>query len=266
MRIAFIGGGFMGEAIIGALLKDGFAEAGHVTVSDVAAARRDHLSGTYGVAVTDDNAVAIKDAELIVLAVKPQEFANIAEGLKGRLAGGQTVLSIMAGVPLAKIIDGLAHKAVVRVMPNTAASVGEAISFWIASEAVSEETRAAVSRMLQTLGREVQVTDEKYMDMATAVSGSGPGFIFLVLEALIDGAVHIGLRRDQAEQLATQTLFGSAVLARELGKHPAELRNMVTSPGGTTAAGLQVLEDAGIRGAIIDAVEAAFERAKELSG
>jgi pyrroline-5-carboxylate reductase len=203
---------------------------------------------------------------VLLLAVKPQEFAAVAAGLKGQLTAQQTVLSIMAGVPIARISEGLGSRAVVRAMPNTAAFVGQAMSVWTASEAVSEQGRAAVAKLLGAVGRELQVSDEKYLDMATAVNGSGPGFIFLFLEAFIDGAVHVGLRRDVAEQLATQTLLGAATMALELGKHPAELRNMVTSPGGTTAAGLQVLEDIGLRGAIIDAVEAAYERARELSG
>jgi pyrroline-5-carboxylate reductase len=150
-------------------------------------------------------------------------------------------------------------------MPNTAAVVGEAISVWFARD-VPTEGREAATALLRAVGREMEVTDEKYLDMVTAVSGSGPGFLFLILEALIDAGVHVGLRRDLAEELAVQTLVGSGKLARELGKHPAELRNMVTSPGGTTAAGLQVLEDAGVRGTIIDAIEAAYLRAQELGG
>ena len=266
MRIGLIGGGFMGEAIVAALLKEGVVEPGDATVSDVAEARRQHLSSTYGVAVTTDNRDAARDAEVVLLAVKPQEFAGVAAGLKGELQSDQTALSIMAGVPIARIAEGLGHRAVVRAMPNTAAFVGQAMSVWTASEAVSAQGRDAAATLLRALGRELQVSDEKYLDMATAVSGSGPGFVFLFLEAFIDGAVHVGLRREVAEQLATQTFFGAAVMAQELRKHPAELRNMVTSPGGTTAAGLQVLEDAGLRGAIIDAIEAAYQRAQELSG
>lgn len=265
MRIGLIGGGFMGEALVAALLREGLVQAGDVTVSDVAEARRQHLTSRYGVAVTAENAEAVQGAELVVLAVKPQEFSAVAADLRGRLDGGQTVLTIMAGVPIERVVDELGHDAVVRVMPNTAAFVGQAVSVWTASDAVSDDGREAAARLLRALGREVRVSDEKYLDMATAVSGSGPGFVFLFLEAFIDAAVHIGLRRELADELAVQTLLGSACLARELGKHPAELRNMVTSPGGTTAAGLQVLEDAGLRGVIIDAVEAAYERAKELS-
>ena len=266
MRIGLVGGGFMGEALVAALLKQGVVTPADVTVSDVADARRQHLSSTYGVAVTADNREAAQGADIVVLAVKPQEFPSVGAGLKGVLKGEQTLLSIMAGVPIARIAGATGHQAVVRVMPNTAAFVGQAMSVWTAGEAVSAQGREAAAALLRGLGRELEVADEKYLDMATAVNGSGPGFIFLFLEAFIDGAVHVGLRREVAEQLATQTLLGAATMAQQMGKHPAELRNMVTSPGGTTAAGLQVLEDAGLRGAIIDAVEAAYERARELSG
>lgn len=266
MRVGLIGGGFMGEALVSALLKDGLAQPGEVTVSDVAEARREHLASQYGVSVTVDNAEAARGAEIVVLAVKPQEFDAVASGLRGKLGGGQTVASIMAGVRTERITDALGHDAVVRVMPNTAAQVGQAMSVWTATEAVSGDGLEAVSRLLRALGRELRVSDEKYLDMATALSGSGPGFVFFVIEALIDAGVHIGLRREQAEELVLQTVFGSACLALETGKHPAELRNMVTSPAGTTAAGLQVLDEAGLRGALIAAVEAAYERAKELGG
>lgn len=255
----------MGEALVSAMLKDGFVKADAVTVSDVAEARRAHFQSTYGVSTTDKNDEAAQGADILVLAVKPQEFPKIAADLKGRLEANQTLLTIMAGVPIARIVEATSHEAVVRVMPNTAASVGEAMSVWTASDAVSPEAQEAVGRMLRVFGRETKVDEEKYLDMATAVNGSGPGFIFLVLEALIDGGVHVGLPREQAEELATQTLLGSAVLARQSGKPAAELRGMVTSKGGTTAAGLQVLEDAGLRSALIGAVEAAYERAKELS-
>lgn len=263
MRIGIVGGGAMGEALVSAIVRERVAQPGDVTVSDIADARRQHLASTYKVAVTAENAEAVERAELVVLAVKPQEFSTVAKGLRGRL-DGSTVLSIMAGVPIERIASELGCRAVVRVMPNTGAFVGEAMSVWTASDGVSQEGREAAAEVLRALGREVRVDDEKYLDMATAVSGSGPGFVFLFLEALIDAGVHIGMPADMATELAVQTLFGSAALARESGKHPAELRNMVTSKGGTTAAGLQVLEERGLRAAVIDAVEAAYERAKEL--
>lgn len=264
MRVGLIGGGLMGEALLSALLRDGLAQAGELTVSDVVDARRKDLASRYGIAVTGDNGEAAQGVDLVALAVKPQDFPTVAADLRGRLSDRQTVLTIMAGVPIRRVVDGLEHKAVVRAMPNTAAFVGQSMSVWTATEAVSAEGREAAARLLGALGREAQVSDEKYLDMATALSGSGPGFVFLFLEALIDAGVRVGLGRELAQELAVQTLFGAACLARETGKHPAELRNMVTSPAGTTAAGLQALEKAGLRAAVIDAVEAAHERAKEL--
>ena len=264
MRIGFIGGGYMGEALAAAFLKEGLVAAGDVTISDVAEARRRHLSSAYGVSVTDQNSEAAAGADVVVLAVKPQEFANVAAGLRGALSDGQTLLSIMAGVSIARIVEETGHRAVVRVMPNTAAFVGQAMSVWTTSDAVPNERKQAIAGLLGALGRELQVGDEKYLDMATAVSGSGPGFVFLFLESMIDAGVRIGLQREMAEELAIQTLLGSATMAREMDKRPAELRAMVTSKGGTTAAGLQVLENAGFRRVIADAVQATYERAKEL--
>ena len=264
VRVGLIGGGHMGEALVSGLLANGVAEAKDVTVSDIAQERRDLLASRHGVSVVSEAAEAARGAELLVLAVKPQEFSTVADGLRSTLNGSQTVLTIMAGVPIAKVSAALRHEAVARAMPNAAASVGEAMTVWTATAAVSDTGREAVARLLGALGQAVYVDEERYLDMATAVSGSGPGFAFLYLEAFIDAAVNIGLRRELAEELAVQTLVGSAALARETGKHPAELRSMVTSPGGTTAAGLQVLEESGLRGAVIAAVEAAYERAKEL--
>jgi pyrroline-5-carboxylate reductase len=264
MRLGLIGGGFMGEALVSAVLKANLAAQNEITVSDIAEERRRHLVDTYGVSVTEDAKTAIADADIVVFAVKPQEFEAAAGALSGRLDHKVTVLSIMAGVPTAHVADALRHRAVVRAMPNTPAAIGQAMTVWFAGDPVSAEGREAVQRLLAALGRELAVADEKYVDMATAVNGSGPGFVFLVMEAMIDAAVHIGLRRDMAQALVLQTMLGSVMLAQETGRHPAELRNMVTSPGGTTSAGLQVLEEAGLRAAVIAAVEAAFERAKEL--
>ena len=264
MKLAIIGGGAMGEAILKACLTAGVARSDEITVSDVAAGRRDHLSATYGVAVTDDNAAAVRGAGLVLLGVKPQEFATAAEGLKGRLDTDQTVLSIMAGVPVARIAEALGHEAVVRAMPNTAAFVAQAMSVWIAGPGVTVAGRRLAAELLAALGRELEVTDERFLDIATALSGSGPGYVFLFLEALIDAGVALGLERDAAHELATQTLLGTAMLASESDKSAAELREMVTSKGGTTAAGLAVLEEAGVRDAVVRAVAAAHRRAKEL--
>lgn len=266
MRVGCIGGGSMGEALVSAWLARELVQPAEVTVSDVTDARREHMSSTYGAIVTSDNAAAVHEADVVLLAVKPQDFSDVAAGLKGKLPDSATVLSIMAGVPMRRIADELGHAAVVRVMPNTPAFVAEAMSVWMASDAVSAGARKAVATLLGAAGDELEVDDERYVDMATAVSGSGPGFVFLFLESLIDGAVQIGMADDVAERIAAQTLYGSALLAREHEKSPAELRAMVTSKGGTTAAGIEVFDEAGLRGTVVRAVEAAYRRSQELSG
>jgi pyrroline-5-carboxylate reductase len=256
----------MGEAMIAAALKRGVVKSSDVVVSDVAESRREALSRTHGVAVTGSNTEAVRNRSLIVLAVKPQEFANVAGGLSDAIERETTVLSIMAGVPIDRVRRELRHDAVARAMPNTAAAVGQAVSVWKASDDVSQEGRETVAALLGAMGKEIEVTDEAYLDMATAVSGSGPGYIFFLLESFIDAAVDVGLPRGLAEDLCVQTLLGSARLASETGKQPQELRAMVTSKGGTTAAGIDVFEGAGVRGTFQQAVAAARQRAKELAG
>ncbi len=264
MKIGLIGCGFMGEAILTAAIARGVAVASDITVAEINEARRLAIGKAHGVPTTSDASAAADGADVVLFAVKPQEFSNIGGQLKGRLKPGQTIVSIMAGVPIAKIQRALNHSAIVRVMPNTLAAIGEAISLWSTTPEVDDSDRARVAVLLAALGQELYVEDEKYLDMATALSGSGPGFVFLLIEAFVDAGVHIGFRRDVAEKLVLQTFLGSAKYAQVTGKHAAQLRNEVTSPAGTTAAGLFALEDAGVRAAIVDAVEAAYERSKEL--
>jgi pyrroline-5-carboxylate reductase len=175
-------------------------------------------------------------------------------------------MSIMAGVTIETIRAALKHDAIVRAIPNTPAQIGEGMTVWTATDAVPDASRQEVRSILAALGQEMYVNDEKYVDMATAVSSSGPAYIFLVMEALIDSAVHIGLRRDVAQRIVVQTILGSAKYAQATGKHPADLRNEVTSPAGTTTEGLLALEKAGLRLAFTEAVRAAYEKAKRLGG
>lgn len=266
LRVGLIGGGFMGSAIVEALLRNRVVEPSGIIVSEILAQRREQLAAAYGVLVTDDNVSAVQRSDICILALKPQDFPKAAVALKGRIAREQTVVSIMAGVKIATLVQALEHAAVVRVMPNTPAAVGAGFCIWTARPEVSATDRARVGQLLQAMGREIFVEDEKYVDMATAVSGSGPGFVFLLIEAMIDAAVHIGVPRQIAEPMVVQTFLGSARLAGELGKHPAELRNMVTSPGGTTAEGLLMLERARVRAGIVEAVIAAYEKTKVLGG
>lgn len=266
MKLALIGGGVMGEAIIAALLRDGIARPADIAVCDLLPARREHLGQTYSVRVSEGAAAALEGAEIALLAVKPQEFAGAARELAGRLARGQTVMSIMAGVRIATIRDALRHEPIVRAIPNTPAQIGEGMTVWTATPQVSEAAREGVRRILSALGQEIYVVEEKYVDMATAVSASGPAYVFLVMEALIDAAVHIGLRRDQAQAMVLQTVLGSARYAQATGRHPAELRNQVTSPAGTTSEALLALERAGLRAAFVQAVWEAYQKALRLGG
>ena len=264
MKLAFIGGGVMGEAMISGVLAKKIARPADIAVCDILAARRDHLQSTYGIRVDEKPAACLDGAAIAVLAVKPQEFAAAGGDLAAQINSGQTVMSIMAGVRIATICDALQHDSIVRAIPNTPAQIGEGMTVWTATDKVSEAARDEVRRVLAVLGQELYVTDEKYVDMATAVSSSGPAYVFLVMEALMDAAVHIGLRREMAERMVVQTILGSARYAQASGKHPAELRNQVTSPAGTTTEGLLALEESGLRAAFMRAVQAAYEKAKKL--
>jgi len=262
VKLAFIGGGVMGEAMISAVLKNGLAKPQDVAVCDLLSQRRDYLTSTYKIKALDKPTPVLEGADIAVLAVKPQEFSVAARELS--IKSGQTVMSIMAGVTIATIHDALKHDAIVRAIPNTPAQIGEGMAVWTATDAVPDAAREEVRSILAVLGQEMYVDDEKYVDMATAVSSSGPAYIFLVMEALIDAAVHIGLRRDAAQRMVIQTILGSARYAQATGKHPADLRNQVTSPAGTTTEGLLVLEKAGLRRAFIEAVQAAYEKTQRL--
>lgn len=263
-RVAFIGGGAMAEAMIRGLLGKEIVGRAQIIASDPLVERRTWLEGQYGVNTTSDNTEAARDATVVILAVKPQQMGEVLTGLRGRLAAPQLVLSIAAGVKIRTIAEGLEHDRVVRVMPNTPAQAGAGMSVWTATDAVGAMEREIAQSILRSFGRELYVQDEAYLDMATAVNGSGPGFIFLFLEAMIDAAVHIGLSRGMAEELVLQTAFGSVLMARETGRHLAELRNAVTSPAGTTAEGLYVLEEGRLRAVVDRAIAAAYERSKAL--
>lgn len=265
-QVAFAGGGFMGGAIIRGLIARGVAEPAEIRVCDVIPARRAALAAEHGVRTTDDLAEAARGARLIILAVKPQDFPPLGATLRPILEPGQTVLSIMAGIPSARLREALGHQRVVRAMPNTPGAVGEGFTGWTAPAAVYTEDGALVGAALDALGRHIYFPDEKYLDMVTAVSGSGPGYVMLIVEAMIDAAVLIGLRRDQAREMVLQTVAGAARYAQLTGEHPAALRDAVTSPAGTTAAGLQRLEEAGVRAAFSSAIVAAWERSRALGG
>ena len=254
----------MAEAIVRGVIQQAVASPADITVSEPIAARRSILTDTYNVSTTKDNLVALQAAEAVVLAVKPQVMPHVLEQMKGRVGKGQMVLSIAAGVKLDTLSSGLGHDVLVRAMPNTPAQIGQGITMWTTGAAASPDARETAARILRALGEEIYVEDEKYLDMATALSGGGPAYTFLVIESLIDAGVHVGLSRDIAEKLAAETVAGSAQLYRESGKHAAELKNMVTSPGGTTAEALRVLESGGLRGLFINAIVEAYKKAQRV--
>ncbi|MEK9658740.1 MAG: pyrroline-5-carboxylate reductase [Chloroflexota bacterium] len=266
MRTSFIGGGVMAEAILARALASGVLNADEVCVGEPVAARREALADAQGVGVCATGREAITGAGLVVLAVKPQHLGHVYQEVGGHLKPTQSVLSIVAGAPLAALSAGLKHQALVRVMPNTPAQVGAGVSVWTATAEVSAEARAAAAALLGCLGTAVEVADESYLDMATAISGSGPAYVFAFMEALTEAGVLLGMPREMARTLAVETVAGSGKLASESGESPALLRERVTSPGGTTAAALRVLEQMGMRSTIIEAAAAAHRRAQELGG
>ncbi len=254
----------MAEAILKGVLAANLAGPQDINVGEPVTGRRDLLTTQYGVSATENNLEAVKDADLVILAIKPQDLPSLFSQIKGKLSGDQTALSIIAGAKMSTLAQGLDHRAIIRVMPNTPAQIGEGMSVWTCSEEVAQPPRALAQSVLATVGQEVYVDDEKYLDMATAVSGSGPAYVFLIIEALIDAGVYVGLPREAARIAALQTIYGSTKLVMESGKSPAELKAMVVSPAGTTAEGLQVLERAGVPAAIVDAVNAAYLKSIKL--
>jgi pyrroline-5-carboxylate reductase len=262
-KITFIGPGVMAEAMIAGLVRQKLATPEHLLASGPREERGMELQKKYGIQATTDNAAATADADVVVLSVKPQRLSEVMKGLKS-IRKNALVLSIVAGATIQKISIALKHNAIVRSMPNTPGQIGEGITVWAASEETSDEQREMARQILGALGEEVFVEDEGYLDMATALSGTGPAYVFLFTEALIDAGVHMGFPRRIAEQLVLQTVRGSVDYYRYAQRHPATLRNQVTSPGGTSAEALYYLEKAGFRTAISRAVWAAYQRSLEL--
>ena len=235
MRLAFIGGGTMAEAILGGLLDAGLAAPAAVAIGEPVARRREYLTDKYGITADGDNRKVIRDADLVVLAIKPQDLPAVFEQLGGKLNDKQSVLSIIAGAKLSTLAEGLQHDAIIRVMPNTPAQIGCGMTMWTCAAAVPAAHRELTGQILATVGVEIYAAEEKYLDMATALSASGPAYVFMFVEALIDAGVYVGLPREMARTLALQTVFGSVKLVMETGQHPGQLKDMVVSPGGTTA-------------------------------
>ena len=267
-KIAFIGSGVMAEAMLSGLLRQKLARPENLCVSDPLPERGKELHEKYGVQSFTDNNQAAEHADVVVLSVKPQRLTEVLGSLKGAVPPGALVLSIVAGATMGKISKGLKHNAVVRSMPNTPAQIGEGITVWIASPSVSETQKETARTILSAFGDEINVDDENYLDMATALSGTGPAYVFIFMEAMIDAGVHMGFSRHVSEQLVVQTLRGSVdyyqTVNQKASVHVAALKNQVTSPGGTSAEALYYLEKAGFRTAISRAIWAAYQRSLEL--
>jgi len=262
--IALIGSGAMGEAIIAGLLRDGITSPERILASGPRSLRGSELEKQYRIRAFVDNAAAARQADVVILAVKPQKLQRVLAGLKGQIQPSAVVLSIVAGVSIQTLQDGLGHPSVVRAMPNTPAQIGRGITVWTASPSTTPEQADQARQILCALGEEVYVEEEIYLDMATAVSGTGPAYVFMFMEAWIDAGVHLGFPRRIAEQLVVETIQGTVDYYKSRKIHPAALRNEVTSPGGTSAAALYYLDKAGFRTAISRAIWAAYERSQEL--
>lgn len=264
-KIGFIGGGNMAEALIKGLLAGGFP-VDRVIASEPSEMRRDHLQEEYGIELTVDNVELMEKCEIVVLSIKPQIADEVLEEISGSYSNDKLLVSILAGVSCHQIEKHLAGSPrVVRVMPNTPALVSEGASAICRGHNSTKEDLQLVKQLFETVGK-VQVIDERQMDAATGLSGSGPAYIYTVIEALADGGVREGLRRDVAHALAVQTVVGAALMVRETGEHPAILRDRVCSPGGTAITGVSTLEKKGLRTTLMEAVSAASNRSRELGG
>jgi pyrroline-5-carboxylate reductase len=263
-RWGFVGSGKMATALVRGMIRAGAADPDRILVSDPIAEARRTLAGDSGVRPVESNAEVARDAEVVVLAVKPQSMAEVLTELRPSMTADHLVISVAAGVTLGRLADGLGPDCrLVRTMPNTPALVGEGAAAYCLGPNASEADEATVRSLLGSVGRAYRVS-ESSLDAVTGLSGSGPAFVYAVIESLSDGGVRMGLPRDVATALAAQTVLGAARMALETGLHPGVLKDQVTSPGGTTIAGLHALERGGLRAALMDAVEAATRRSAEL--
>ena len=265
LTIGFIGSGVMGEAMISGLLKQQVVKPQHIIAADVLESRGREMEQKFGIRSTTDNTVVAREADLLVLSVKPQVLDQVLPELHGS-AGRRPkiVLSIIAGAHIQQLSEGMGNPNVVRAMPNTPARIGMGITVWTAARDVPEAEREQARAVLASLGQEVFVDNEDYLDMATALSGTGPAYVFMFMEAMIDAGVHMGFSRRIAEQLVIQTMRGSVEYAAASKEHPAALRNQVTSPGGTSAEAIYHLEKGGLRTVISRAIWAAYQRSVAL--
>ncbi|MCK5391703.1 MAG: pyrroline-5-carboxylate reductase [Deltaproteobacteria bacterium] len=265
-KIAFIGAGNMAEALIKGLITSGVYKSGDIIAADVLKKRLDHLSSEYRIKISDKNDKAAKQADIIVLSVKPHHVLDVLEEINSELTPSKIVITIAAGISIPAISQVLENKTkIIRVMPNTPALVLAGASVLYCNENVNSNERRRVKKIFESIGIAYIVEDEALLDPATGLSGSGPAFVSIFIEALSDGGVKMGLPRDMAHKLAAQTVYGTAKMIIESDTHPAQFKDKVSSPGGTTIEGIHRLEEGGFRSSTISAVEAATRRSKELS-
>ena len=264
LHLSFVGAGAMGASIIGGLLSCHKLKPTNITASDKSRERLQEIRDKFHIRTTLDNLTGVRGSQVVVLAVKPQVLPAVFAELAGKIKRDTLVLSIVAGATIESIATGLRHQAIVRTMPNTPAQVGEGMTVWTATPKVSPAQREQAMTIVESLGHELYVDNERFLDMATAISGSGPAYVFLLMEALVDAAVHLGFSRVAARELVVQTIRGSAHFAERSPLHLAEMRNLVTSPGGTTADALYQLEKGSFRAVISKAVQAAYKRSVAL--
>jgi pyrroline-5-carboxylate reductase len=263
-KIAFIGAGIMGGTMIEGLIDNKMVTPDQIVAADPHEARGNELVAKLGIHYTSSNTEAVEGADVLVLSVKPQQLERVLHEIRGRADSLPLILSIVAGIKIRSIAEDVHNSRIVRAMPNTPGQIGEGISVWTATYEVLDEQRTQAQAILSALGDDIFMEDERYLDMATALSGSGPGFVFMFIEAMVDAGVRMGFSRKHSEQLVLQTFKGSILYAIDSGTHPTILRNNVTSPGGTTAAGLFEMEKQGFRTAVAEAVWAAYQRSMEL--
>jgi pyrroline-5-carboxylate reductase len=263
VTVGIVGAGVMAEAMLSGILRRKLIDARRVTCSHPRSERRSELEARHGVVTTGSNAEAAR-AEVVILGVKPQMLPAVMAEISGVLDPGHLMMSIIAGASTRALMSGLSHSLVVRAMPNTPAQIGDGVTVWYASEGVDARHKELARAILSGLGVEIEVSDEDDVAKATAISGTGPTYVFLFIEALIDAGVHLGFPRHVARELVLDTVRGSAAFALQSGRHAAELRDMVTSPGGTSAAALYQLEGGRLRTVVSDAVWAAYRRTGEL--
>jgi pyrroline-5-carboxylate reductase len=263
-RIAFIGAGSMTEALVTGLLTSQMAQPEDLTVTDILAGRRDHMRATYGVRVAANNPEAAAWAQILVLSVEPEDMDALLEEVRPRFSADVLVISVAAGYPLARLSVHLKPETrTVRAMPNTPSSILAGVTALTFSRNTTKSDQEAATAIFEAVGH-VVVVDESSMDAVTGLSGSGPAYVYLIIEALADGGVRMGLPRQVSELLAAQTVLGSARMLLESGEHPGRLKDRVASPGGTTIAGIERLEEGRFRATLMSAVEAATRRAREL--